>query len=54
MDQIETVLHSQHPVVSFKAYLAGLCAGFSQTLLGQPLDLVKTYIQMAGRKVSLR
>jgi hypothetical protein len=54
MDQIETVLHSQHPVVNVNAYIAGLCAGFSQTLFGQPLDLVKTYIQTAGRKVSFK
>jgi len=48
------VLHGQHSVVSFRAYLAGLCAGLSQTMFGQPLDLVKTYIQTAGRKVSFR
>jgi solute carrier family 25 carnitine/acylcarnitine transporter 20/29 len=53
MDQIETVLHSQHPVINLRAYAAGMCAGFSQTLLGQPLDLVKTYIQTAGRKSSM-
>jgi hypothetical protein len=34
-------------------FVAGFCAGVSQIAVGQPLDLAKTYIQMAGRKVSI-
>lgn len=39
-------------VLTVRDFVAGFLAGASQTLVGQPLDLVKTYIQMGGKDVN--
>lgn len=41
-------------IISFRDFLSGFCAGVAQIVVGQPLDLVKTYIQMAGRKIGAK
>jgi hypothetical protein len=32
---------------TFTDFFAGLCAGWAQVLVGQPLDLIKTHFQMS-------
>lgn len=39
-------------VFTVRDFVAGFLAGVSQILVGQPLDLVKTYIQMGGKNVN--
>ncbi len=40
-------------VITLRDFIAGFCAGVSQILVGQPLDLVKTCIQMGGKDVNI-
>lgn len=52
---IEDVKHREapHNIFNLKDFFSGLMAGFAQTIVGQPMDYIKTQIQMAGRKLTL-
>ena len=53
---IEDVKHREapHNIINLKDFVSGLMAGFAQTIMSQPMDYIKTQIQMAGRKLSFR
>lgn len=53
MEHLETAVYGQQHATNLRSYVAGLAAGLSQTLIGQPLDLIKTYVQASGRQMSM-
>lgn len=54
MEHLETAVYGQQHSTNLRSYLAGLVAGLSQTLIGQPLDLIKTYVQVSGRQITMK
>lgn len=53
---IEDVKHREapHAIFNLKDFISGLMGGFAQTIVGQPMDYIKTQIQMAGRQLTLK
>lgn len=48
----------EHPVIhrsSFEAtdFISGIIGGIAFTLASQPMDFIKTHIQMVGRRLTL-
>ncbi len=54
LDSSVSLYFDHHHILNLRDFFSGMCAGFAFTAVSQPMDYIKTHIQMVGERVSFR